>query len=227
MTKQRPARFPLVVFDWDGTLMDSLGSMVACATEAFREIDLVPPAPERIRGAIGLGLGEVAAHILPDADRAVRARLIAAYRQLWLGRYRHHVALYEGAAEALALLKDRGHRLAIATGRSRTGLTHDLAATGLTTAFATTRTADDAPSKPDPAMLLAVLEELEMSARAALMVGDTTYDLEMASRAGVEAVGVLTGSHSRRALDGFKPRACLETVADLPAYLESAQAPAP
>lgn len=222
MANVYPSPYPLIVFDWDGTLMDSIGNMVACALHAFDQAGLQAPDPDTIRSAIGLGLAEVAERVLPPDDPVGRGRIMAHYRELWLGTYRHKVELYDGVPATLRALSDRGHVLAIATGRGRPGLMRDLAATDIAPFFAVTRTADDAEPKPHPEMLLDVIATQGKSPSEALMIGDTSYDLEMASRAEVASVGVLTGSHGRRDLEHWDPLACLPSVTDLPAYLASA-----
>ncbi len=216
-----PTAYPLIVFDWDGTLMDSIGNMVTCALHAFDEAGMPAPDAQAIRSAIGLGLAEVAERVLPPNDPVARGRIMAQYRELWLGTYRYNVKLYDGVRETLQALAKRGHVLAIATGRGRPGLMRDLAATDLEPHFAVTRTADDAEPKPHPQMLLDVIASQGKSPSEALMIGDTTYDLEMAHRAEVASVGVLTGSHGRQELEPWGPLACLPSVSDLPTYLGS------
>lgn len=220
---KEPLFRPVVVFDWDGTLMDSIGNMVDCALAAFADLEMTPPPADVIRGAIGLGLDEVAARILPAGDTTNRARIIGRYRTLWMDDYRHRVALFDGVPETLDLLAARGHRLAIATGRSRGGLDHALEVTGLGARFETTRTVNEAPAKPDPRMLLDVLVTMDVGVETAWMVGDTTYDLEMAKRVDVPAIGVLYGSHGREELADHRPAALIERIDQLPATLAEAE----
>lgn len=212
-------RYDLLVLDWDGTVMDSLGAIVACAQHGLRQVGLGQLPDELIRGGIGLGLEVTVRRLLPDADDAIRARWVHAYRTLWVEVYRHQPVALPGAPEAVAELDRQEYLLAVATGKGRRGLTKDLQELALDRYFLATRTVDEAPSKPHPQMLLEILDELGIAADRALMVGDTTFDLEMARNAGVDGVGVLCGSHGREALMGVGARACLERLADLPAWL--------
>ena len=209
----------VIVFDWDGTLMDSIGNMVDCVHEAFRDLGMEPPPAQTIRGAIGLGLDEVTSRILPANDSATRAQIIGRYRTLWMDDYRHRIMLFDGVVETLDALASRGHRLAIATGRSRGGLDHALEVTGLASRFETTRTVNEAPAKPDPQMLLDVLEAMAVAPASACMVGDTTYDLNMARQLDVRAIGVLYGSHLREDLIAHAPDALIERIDELPAVV--------
>jgi phosphoglycolate phosphatase len=116
-------------------------------------------------------------------------------------------------------LRASGRLLAVATGKSRRGLDQAFAATGLARYFSASRCADETTPKPDPAMLLELLGELEAAPAGALMVGDTSHDLEMARGAGVDAVAVSYGAHAGDALRSLAPRACVESVAELRAWL--------
>ena len=213
------SRYRLLVFDWDGTLMDSIGSIVACAHAAAVELGM-PPAPEaELRAAVGLGLADTIQRLAPGADPDQARWMIEAYRRHWLETYSHRPRLFPGAAEALAELDRAGYLLALATGKGRRGLDLDLVATGLAGRFLATRTADQAPSKPHPQMLLELLDELGAGAGESLMVGDSRWDLEMAASAGVPAVAVATGTWSRDELAGYGPVATLGGVVELPGWL--------
>lgn len=216
-----PRRWPLVIFDWDGTLMDSIGSIEACTRAAFDAIDLPAPPGATIRGAVGLGLDQVFVHIMPTASERDQQRLVEAYRDLWIGTYRHHVALFDGVREALTRLATAGHLLAVATGKGRVGLDRDLSVTGLDRRFHATRTVDEARSKPDPQMLLDLLDTLGVRAEDALMVGDTTFDLQAASNARMASVAVLTGAHPAAQLKSLRPEVTLPSAAALPDWLAS------
>lgn len=214
------SRFHLLVFDWDGTLMDSIGSIVECARAAAAELGVAAATEEVMRTTVGLGLADTIERLLPGASADDARRLVEAYRRHWIATYRHRSRLFPGAAEMLAGLDDDGFLLAVATGKGRRGLDHDLDATGLAGRFAATRTADDAPSKPHPQMLLDLLEELGARPGETLMVGDSRWDLEMAANAGVPAVAVATGTWPRDKLAGYGPLATLGGVAELPDWLE-------
>jgi phosphoglycolate phosphatase len=214
--------FRLLVFDWDGTLMDSIGSIVACTRAALDDLGLPPAPDERIRGTIGLGLRETLEVLCPAGGDEMYGRVLECYRKHWLATYRDLPVMFEGVREMLEALAEDGYLLAIATGKSRRGLDHILAATDLDGIFHTTRTVDEAFSKPHPQMLLDILHELGVPARSALMIGDTTYDLEMAKNAGTPSVGVCTGSHCREELERLGPLACLEGVVELREWLVGA-----
>jgi phosphoglycolate phosphatase len=212
-------RFHLVVFDWDGTLMDSVGSIVECTRAAIRELALGEPVEATIRGTVGLGLRETMDVLVPGCDDALYPRVLACYRRHWLETYRDMPVLFAGVREMLAELHAGGYLLAVATGKSRRGLDHALEQTALGGLFHATRTADEALSKPHPQMLLDILDGLGVRAESALMVGDSIYDLQMAANAGSAAVAVLTGAHSLADLAAQRPRVCLRTVAELPPWL--------
>jgi phosphoglycolate phosphatase len=216
--------FQLLVFDWDGTLMDSVGSIVACTSATIRELALGEPDDATIRGTVGLGLRETMDFLVPDCDEALYGRVLECYRRHWIDTYRGLPILFAGVREMLAELHAGGYLLAVATGKSRRGLDYVLDQTGLGSLFHATRTADEAASKPHPQMLREILDELGVVPRAAAMVGDSIYDLQMAANAGTAAIAVLTGAHSRAELAAERPRACLGTVAELPAWLRTGNA---
>ena len=209
----------LLVFDWDGTLMDSIGPIVACTQATIRELGLGSVPDETIRGMVGLGLRETIEALSPGCDEALFERILEGYRRQWHGTYRDLPLLFPGVPEMLRNLAAEGYLLAVATGKSRRGLDYALEQTRLGAHFQATRTADEAFSKPHPQMLLDVLDELGVRPREAVMIGDTTYDLEMARNARTHSVGVCSGGHSREELLDFEPLACLDQVVELTAWL--------
>jgi phosphoglycolate phosphatase len=213
--------FELLVFDWDGTLMDSIASIVGCMQRAADDLAVGPVSEARVRRTIGLGLRESMGALGFDAQPDLWDRLVERYRHHWLSDFRHQVVLFPHVPAILETLARRGHRLAIATGKSRRGLARDLDMTGIAGLFDASRTADETLSKPHPQMLLEILDELGVAAGAALVIGDTTFDLEMAAAAGVASVGVTCGSHAPDELVAARPLACLASVAELPAWLEA------
>jgi phosphoglycolate phosphatase len=220
--------FRLVVFDWDGTLMDSIGTIVECTLAAIADVPgMVAPPVETIRGSIGLGLVETMTRFFPDGDPALFTQVATAYRDRWRAEFKDCVQLLPGAKETVATLADSGYLLGVATAKGRVGLERELIATGLAPYFHATRTVDEAPSKPAPGMLFQLCDELGVAPREALMVGDTAWDLEMARNAGCPGVGVLTGGHARPQLECVDPLACLESVAELPAWLACRTLPRP
>jgi phosphoglycolate phosphatase len=214
--------FRLLVFDWDGTLMDSVGSIVECTLATLRELALGELDEATIRGTVGLGLRETIDRLVPDCGEALYPQILDCYRRHWYGTYRDLPLLFAGVREMLAELRACGYLLAVATGKSRRGLDHALDQTSLAGLFDATRTADEALSKPHPQMLLDILDDLGVRPASALMVGDSIYDLQMAASAGSAAAAVLTGAHSRDELVAAGPSICLATVADLPDWLAGA-----
>jgi phosphoglycolate phosphatase len=214
-----PKSFRLLVFDWDGTLMDSIGPIVACTQTTIRELGLGELPERTIRGTIGLGLRETVEILSPGCGEELYGEILDCYRKHWVATYRDVPPLFAGVEGMLRDLAEDGYLLAVATGKSRRGLEYALEQTGLREVFHATRTVDEAFSKPHPQMLLDILDDLGVPAKAAVMIGDTTYDLEMARSARTPSIGVCTGSHSREELLGFEPVVCLDQVVDLRAWL--------
>lgn len=206
--------------------MDSVGTIVACTQAVIRELELGELPEEKIRGTIGLGLRETIDFLVPGCDDALFETIIEAYRRHWYLTFRDTPVLFAGVETMLRDLADEGYLLAVATGKSRRGLDFSLRQTGLVDLFHSTRTADEAFSKPHPQMLLDILNDLAVRPSEAVMIGDTTFDLEMARNAGTGGIGVCTGSHCREDLQRLAPLACLERVVELPAWLAGAREPA-
>lgn len=212
------ARFELLVFDWDGTLMDSAAAIAASIQSACRDLDLPVPSEQQARYVIGLGLGDAIAHILPGLAPARYQDVQARYRVHFLERDAG-TTLFPGAADMLATLHARGHLLAVATGKSRRGLDRALLATGLARYFHASRCADEGHTKPHPGMLLGLMSELGVAGERTLMIGDTTHDMEMAHAAGVPRLGAAYGAHSKQDLLGYAPLACVEDFDGLRQWL--------
>lgn len=213
-----PKRFELIVFDWDGTLMDSADAIVASLREACLDLGLPVPSEEGARYVIGLGLKDAMAHILPGVEPSAYPGIAERYRDHFL-RHDPDTRLFAGAAELVASLHESGFLLAVATGKGRRGLERSLAATGLKRYFHATRCADEGFSKPHPGMLEALMEELGVDPKKTLMIGDTTHDMEMARAAGAFRLGLTHGAHARAALLDYEPLACLEHLAELKEWL--------
>lgn len=187
----------LVVFDVDGTLIDSQHHIVAAMEQAFEATGIGPPARAAILSIVGLSLPVAIERLVPELSETIRGRIAEAYKQ-GFSRVRSGTPppLFPGAAEALRALRSRPDvLLGVATGKSRRGLSHMLDAHGLHGHFVTTQVADDHPSKPHPSMLCAALAESGTDAARAVMVGDTTYDIEMGRAVGMATVGVAWGYH--------------------------------
>ncbi len=208
----------LIVFDCDGTLVDSQHVIVAAAERAFLAQGLVPPAAAAVHAVIGLSLELAIASWRPDAEAAERTRLVAGYRTAWralrdegsLGEQ-----LFPGALATLRELDRQGRLLGIATGKTRPGLLNVLDHHGLTPLFVTLQTADRHPSKPHPGMLEAAMDETGSAPAETLMVGDTSFDVAMARAAGVRAIGVAWGYHPVESLVEAGATTILERFEDL------------
>ncbi len=198
----KPKRFDLLIFDWDGTLMDSAGVIAACIQAAARDMDLPIPSREEASHVIGLGLREALEHIFPGLAEARHPVLADHYRRHFLGQD-HEIPLFEGARELIEELRGRGFLLAVATGKARRGLDRVFAHTGLAPFFHASRTADETYSKPHPAMIEELLEELSVPAARALMIGDTSHDLEMARNAGIASLAAGFGAHPAENLNSY------------------------
>ncbi|MEM9290459.1 MAG: HAD-IA family hydrolase [Acidobacteriota bacterium] len=216
--------YELLIFDWDGTLIDSIGSIVACTMAALDELGLERLPESAVRATVGLGLKETMDALMPQAEEALRNELREAYFRHWVATYHAQPMLFPGVDEALTELSEAGYLLAVATGKSRRGLERDLdrvAGGELRRHFVGTRTVDEARSKPDPQMVFDLLKELGMRSDRSLMIGDTSYDLLMARSAGMASLGVTTGSHDREELNRYEPVACLDAATELPSWLRS------
>jgi phosphoglycolate phosphatase len=211
-------RYDLIVFDWDGTVMDSTAVIAASIQAACRDLDLPVPSDEDARHVIGMGLGQALRYAVPDASEAMYGPLVERYRYHYLAQD-NAIPLYADARETIAELHGAGYRLAVATGKSRSGLERAMQSSGMVGYFHAMRTADMTFSKPHPAMLLEIMDELGATPERALMVGDTTHDLQMALNAGVDALGMTHGAHPADQLRALRPLALLDNFAELRAWL--------
>ncbi len=211
-------RFDLIVFDWDGTLMDSAAAIVRAMQAAARDLDLPPPPDERARYVIGLGLGDALRHAIPELEEAAYPRMVERYRHHYLSSD-HELSLFEGVDALIDALAGRGHLLAVATGKSRLGLNRALGHTGLGRYFHATRCADECFSKPHPAMLEELMDELGAAPERTLMIGDTTHDLQMARNARTAGLAVGFGAHPVEVLVAESPLACVLTPGELAGWL--------
>ena len=208
----------LAIFDCDGTLVDGQASICDSMETAFASAGLPAPARHDVRRIVGLSLPQAIRLLAPDAEEARHRHAVEAYKEAFRACRLDGTLeepLFDGIAEVLASLVERGWTLGVATGKSDRGLASCLATHGLAERFVTLQTADRHPSKPHPAMLEAALAEAGARPADAVMIGDTTFDMEMARAAGVRAIGVAWGYHSARELR----EAGAEHVARTPAEL--------
>jgi len=209
-----PEAVRLIVFDWDGTLMDSETQIVHAMFGAISDMQLETRSADQCRNIIGLGLQEAVEALYPGQDDTFVAQFVERYRHHWFGNP-NDSDLFPGARETLQVLKEAGFSLAVATGKGRVGLDRVLGHTGLESLFAATRCSDETRSKPHPQMLEEILDELQIAPGQALMVGDTEYDMHMARQAGVHPIAVSYGVHERQRLLQHEPLACLDTICEL------------
>ncbi|MDA1107041.1 MAG: HAD-IA family hydrolase [Proteobacteria bacterium] len=212
-------RFKLLVFDWDGTLMDSEAHIVHCMRHAIHDNGLPSKEDNAIRNIIGLGLGEALHTLFPEGDSRLHEALTQRYRHHFLSDSHSPSELFAGAEVTLSGLSDTGYLLAVATGKGRHGLDHVLEQTGLKKLFHASRCVDEAPSKPHPQMLFDLMDALDVTPDDTLMIGDTEYDMHMARNAGVPALGVSYGVHGRERLLQCGALDCLDAIHELPAWL--------
>lgn len=219
---QRNLPHSLLIFDWDGTLMDSAKKIVTCFQAAAIDCDLPVPDRKLVEHQIGLTLEIAWSNILSSmsvpANPSLFKRVNDRYRDHFLELDQTPMPLYEGVVEGIQQLGESGYLLAIATGKARRGLDRALDETDLRKYFVTTRCADEAFSKPHPKMLLDILGFCGCEAEQALMVGDTTYDMDMARNAGMDGLAVAYGVHAETDL---LPLATLGCAADFAGVLSN------
>lgn len=215
MTRQ----YQLVVFDWDGTLMDSLANIVSSMQQAALQTGLEPRSETEVHEIIGLGLPEAIRVLYPGLTAEHAEKMREHYAASYLGSLATESGLYDGVRHLLDELVASRLPLSIATGKSRRGLDRVLAAQQVGHLFQSSRCADESRSKPHPQMLLDLLALHQLAPEQVVMVGDTEHDLRMAQAAGVDAVGVGWGAHEMSRLLACKPVYCAHSVAELHAWL--------
>lgn len=211
-------KFDLIVFDWDGTLMDSTAAIIACIQAAAKDLGLPVPDKKAASYVIGLGLSDAMQAVLPELDPKYYPHMIERYRYHYLTRD-HDLALFDGVREMLSDLSQQGYFLAVATGKSRVGLNRALDGVDLLSVFDATRCADETFSKPHPAMLHELTRELGQDLGRTVMIGDTTHDLQMAINAGASGIAVHYGAHSPSELQVLNPLFAANSVFELHAWL--------
>lgn len=210
--------FDLIAFDWDGTLFDSTKIIVRCIQAAVRDVGGTVPTDKEAGYVIGLGLMQALAHAAPDVPPEKYPQLGERYRHHYAAHF-NDLSLFEGVLPLLDALKERGHLLAVATGKSRRGLDEVLRTVELKGVFDGSRTADETAGKPDPLMLRELMAEFDVAPGRVLMVGDTTHDLQMAINAGCPSVGVSYGAHEPDAFAVLAPRHVAHSVLELHDWL--------
>ncbi len=213
------SKYELIVFDWDGTLMDSTSHIVNCMQQAIKQLALPPLSDNTISHIIGLGLKEAALALYPDLTNKVIEQLAATYKQIWLNSP-HEPPLFDNAFALLQQLCEQDLFLGVATGKSRKGLNKVLKSTQLSGFFHATRCADECHSKPHPQMLEELIDYCGVDPKATLMIGDTEYDLQMAHNAGADSLAISHGAHSTELLEACQPRDIVGNLFQMQQWLE-------
>jgi len=212
------SRFDLIIFDWDGTLINSIDWIVHCIQNAAARFDCPVPETQAAKDIIGLSIENAMQKLFPDADATTRQLMTSDYGQRFGSRQITRDDLFPGVYDMLQQFREDGYRLAIATGKKATGLANAIDATGVGDLFCTTRSSDQTASKPDPLMIDEIIKELNVNRQRTLMVGDSAHDLQMAINAGVSSIGVTCGANSAETLQQYKPLMCLNYPTDLLEY---------
>lgn len=211
-------QYQLIVFDWDGTLMDSVSRIVASMQSAAKALNFRVPSADEVKAVIGYSMEEALIRVFPECNSSVLLMLTERYRHCYI-QQQHSCPLFEGVEDLLRKLKHDGYLLAVATGKARVGLNSVLDETQLGQYFVTTRCADETKSKPHPQMLLEILQELVIPSDKTLMVGDSEMDLTMALNANVDSVGVSYGAHGIEQLKLAKPKTIINQPLELLDFL--------
>jgi phosphoglycolate phosphatase len=208
-------RFDLIIFDWDGTLIDSIDWIARCLQNAANNTRHTTPNYQSAKDVIGLSIDKAIAALFPDANENEVHTLVDHYEKAYFSKKISRDDLFTGVFDMLEALKKNGYLLAIATGKTREGLDEALHATGTVDLFSITRCADETQSKPHPKMLEEIMTHLQISPERVLMVGDSTHDLQMAINAGIASVGVASGSHDADQLLQYQPLHCFTNPTEL------------
>jgi phosphoglycolate phosphatase len=216
-------QYSLLVFDWDGTLMDSEAHIVACMQAAMRRVGVEVLNSYQIRQIIGLGLEEALQTLYPKRTSAEISALVEAYRYYFFSDDIPASELFDGAYDTVLELAQQGFDLAIATGKSRRGLDLVLSQSGLNQCFPITRCADETFSKPHPLMLEEILTDYNVNASQALMIGDSVYDLQMANNIKMDALAVSYGVHEKKQLREHNPVGMIDHITELTDWLNVGQ----
>lgn len=209
-------RFDLIIFDWDGTLVDCVDWIVHCIQQAAAHCGCPIPEPQATKDIIGLSIENAVQQLFPNIDFMLRQQLAAHYAHRFFSK---PMDLFPGVKPMLQQLRLDGFQLAVATGKKASGLALAIEAAGVSELFSATRCSDQTASKPNPLMIDEIVAELAVNKQRALMVGDSAHDLQMAINAGVASIGVTCGAHSAATLQQYQPLLCLDYSTDLLVHL--------
>jgi phosphoglycolate phosphatase len=213
-----PRKYQLIIFDWDGTIIDSQAHIISSMQKAMADENLPIPQDDAIRHVIGLSLDNVILSLIPELDNLTVNRISDNYRRHFFANI-NQSELFEGVAETIQDLHAGGYFLAVATGKGRRGLDLALKNSGLEPFFHITRCADETRSKPDPLMLDEILTDLDLEAEKAIMVGDTSYDMDMAGNIKMDCIGVTYGMHDKDHLKSSNPTYLIDSIDQLSQYV--------
>ncbi len=208
-------RFDLIIFDWDGTLANSIDWITHCLQHAAGQCGIAIPEAQAAKDIIGLSLNKAMQTLFPEIDQQTQMQLVACYSQRYNSKQMSREDLFPGVYDMLVQLNKSGYQLAVATGKTRVGLQKALQATETEELFCITRCSDETASKPDPRMLHEIIQHTHTAKGRALMVGDSIHDLQMAINAPISAIGVSCGAHSAESLQQYNPLLCLQQSTEL------------
>lgn len=208
-------RFDLIIFDWDGTLINSIDWIAGCIQRAAVRCDFAVPEYQSAKDVIGLSIERAMQALFPDADEHTKNQLVAGYAEEYFSKQIDRDDFFPGVYDMLLQLQHSGYQLAVATGKTRQGLAEALRATATEELFCITRCADETASKPHPKMLQEIIEYTGIAPERALMVGDSIHDLQMALNAQISSIAVTCGAHSEDVLQQYNPLRCLSQPVEL------------
>ncbi len=212
-------QFDLIVFDWDGTLINTIDWIALCLQTAGEDHGLEKPEAQAAKDVIGLCIESAVQALYPEANKPTQENVVKVYSKMYSSKRLSRNDFFPGVYDMLVKLKEIGYQLAIATGKTRNGLTRALNATDTCDLFSITRCADETASKPNPLMLHEIMAHVGVPPKRTLMVGDSVHDLQMAKNADIPSVGVTCGANDTQALQQFNPLLCLQQPTELLNYL--------
>lgn len=211
--------YKLVIFDWDGTLMDSVSRIVSSVQAAANSLNIEPPTNDEGKSIIGLSLDEAVEQLFPHVSEKIKRQLAEQYSHQYLHVNEIPAPLFENVLSLLKRLKEHNVLIAVATGKNRQGLNRVIEATQTQRYFDATRTATECKSKPNPEMITSLLTQLNIKPSEAVMIGDTSFDMEMALNANVDRVGVSFGAHTVDVIKSYQPKVIVNSYSELAAFL--------
>ncbi len=212
-------RFELLIFDWDGTLANSIDWIVHCLQHTADAQGLNVPANEQARSIIGLSIHKSIEILFPGIDEETKEQFITRYSQTFFSRQITEQDLFVGVKQMLQDFKQAGYLLAVATGKGQAGLQKAMQGTGLDDFFHISRCADQTASKPEPVMLNEIIKEMGVAKEKAVMIGDSVHDMQMAINAGIDSIAVSCGADSKEQLQSYNPLLNLQQTIELQAIL--------